>query len=1093
MKEIKRKLASGFLAVAMAVGQVPMLRQEVEATSLTKEEAYLNVLEGVVQSYGISSKEFYEYSSGLAHAEVIDFNKDGVDELLLLYLDGNNFSFILELWEYRDGLAVQLATDNIGSVLRDGGYLHLETRENGTLQLHFMSTATSGGYAHYIDKYWTYSNGTFEAYDMDFYAEFYSEPHTTECVINEEEVSVETFDSIKNTLDMVVDEEMVAGYYSNFPFFDEQTIHLYYELLCQKLDLEEVAKRLPYTGYLEKMNLSSEQALAMAEEIEDFYSSNSYGMWVALFDSGTGVPGMWVLNSHDPGTSEWDFHGKKYDTYLDDYSYYFSSNHDNLWYFWNDTTNRLYTLDKPAYNWVYSLYLNDEGLAYPGGDMSCGGQSTVMCYFDLTGGVNNGISIYSLFLQEDFPNVTNNSVLEQRIVSTAKDYLANYGISGDIKVNLDDFFITFYDADTIGSFGTEGAAVDGCISDGVSVDVSSDTRYSSFRENIDFELNVHAFDTNYTSGNWADGKEVASLLRIYGEKAQNRYNFPEVSQTTDVTYLFGDLGLSGNMVECYEIASQFYYVIMEENGVETAYLIRCVKKNGEVIYEILSQSTDFLTEDQLYEYGNAYLFDSNISLEETQLVNNTTVADFISFYTTALENITGASLNDSGKSQLAQSMQDSISQFSTTFLTVTETVAEINGEQVVSLVANAEELFSGLMSLLESESETLNKDLEQSVQVILRGLDESNWTIYLSPDLKGLLQGNNLQIFLESGKQGLELSSEDLDILLEETGGLFINVQQTDTDQYRISFADSDGNTLEKLSAPVKFYLPTTNSLATVMLDYAQGTENWGGQFHSLTNTIQFSTIHTGTYRIVDNSVAVNDVSPEYLSVIQFMVSKGFFDVDDQGNFNPYGTMTRNDFTKTIVSMFFALDRDLQTTFLDVFEDSPYYAYIASGESREIVAGFDDGYFYGESVMSEEMAFSLIAQTLVDKKSYVYPEDMDFYLNTRTVLGDYSEWSPRGIALCFRDNIVLPTESVSPLADLTRENAAIYLYRLFTLLEERQQVNFSLSEDILEELVDVSTEEEEKSAGTLYVAMTLGVASIAAGAYLRFGQKKKES
>lgn len=849
-------------------------------------------------------------------------------------------------------------------------------------------------------------------------------------------------------------------------FLDKDTA-LYNQLKYASYELDDIKRLLSYTGNLDTMYLSGTQAEAFAAVIEA-YGSN--GCHVGLFDGGGGIPAMMVLENL---TS--DLGPIQYFSVLGEYGSYYGSPFEGdvlqeTLYYWNESTKTVEKKDMTSFftSGVTILALDGQTLLYLGD--SAGGDyvATWSRIYDVHGGDLSLLedSTTYHFGYESKENVLNS--LQERHGASLKIDESHVFSSNNVGYNL-----------TVDSNGVSLA--------------------HTYRSYYDFE-NREDYGALYIGKNldgggcrglWATSDDTVDILRAYAQKVQFRFNFPEFSQNSEVTNLFSDLQLSGTLVECYEIVNQYYYVIMEENGQETAYIIRYIKRNGQVIWEILSQSTEFFTEEQLQEQGNGYLFDSNITLDEAQLEHFTSVTDYVNFFTSALQNIGGASLNDSGKSALTQSMQDSISQFATIILDVKDEVGEIKSEQVSSLVQQAEELISGFMSLLQAENEELNKELEQTVRVVLQGLDEKNWTIYLNPDLINQLDGNNLQIFLASGQQGLEVSAEDLDILLQESGGLFINVQETGIDQYGISFADFEGNSTEKLSAPVKFYFPTTNEFATVMLDYAQGTENWGGQFHSATNMIQFSTIHAGTYRIVDNSVQVNDVSDEYRSMIQFMVSKGFFEVDEYGNFNPNGTITRNDFTKTLVSMFFALDRELTSSFLDVYEDSPYYAYIASGESRAIVAGYDDGYFYGDTVMSEEMAFTLIAQTLVDKKGYVYPEELDFYLNTRTMTGEYNEWAEKGLALTFRDNIVLPSESVTPLAELTRQNAALYLYRLFTLLEERQQVNFSLNEDVLDVLLEISPEEEGGDSLIAYVCVAIGILFLVSGANLLFTKKKK--
>lgn len=227
---------------------------------------------------------------------------------------------------------------------------------------------------------------------------------------------------------------------------------------------------------------------------------------------------------------------------------------------------------------------------------------------------------------------------------------------------------------------------------------------------------------------------------------------------------------------------------MEGNGAEKGYLICAVKENGEIVYKIVHESTEILAQDTLSTEGSHYAYDSNINIEFDEIKKFQTSKDYVSYFTNALQNITGIQLNDQGKSQLALSMQDSIVNFATNVINLVSEegeAGEIRQAEVAPLVEKSNSLYADFLELLRAEQAELNKELEQTVRVVLQGLDEKNWTIYLNPYLIGQLEGNQLQVFLTSG-QGVEISAEDLESLLNQHNGLFINVQETGSDQYAI-------------------------------------------------------------------------------------------------------------------------------------------------------------------------------------------------------------------------------------------------------------------------------------------------------------------
>ncbi len=206
---------------------------------------------------------------------------------------------------------------------------------------------------------------------------------------------------------------------------------------------------------------------------------------------------------------------------------------------------------------------------------------------------------------------------------------------------------------------------------------------------------------------WGEKNCLPQLLAL----SQSRFSFPDFTQDISIISLFDTLNLSGNLIECYQVSENFYYAIMEENGVETGYLICAVKENGQVIYKIVHESTEILPEDTLTTEGNHYTFDSNIQVEFEEIKDFVTEEDYVNYFTTALQNITGITLNDQGKSELALSMQDSIVNFATFVKNLASDTGEIRQEEVAPLVEKSNSLYQDFVTLLREEQAELNKDL----------------------------------------------------------------------------------------------------------------------------------------------------------------------------------------------------------------------------------------------------------------------------------------------------------------------------------------------------------------------------------------------
>jgi hypothetical protein len=225
--------------------------------------------------------------------------------------------------------------------------------------------------------------------------------------------------------------------------------------------------------------------------------------------------------------------------------------------------------------------------------------------------------------------------------------------------------------------------------------------------------------------------------------------------------------------------------------------------------------------------------------------------------------------------------------------------------------------------------------------------------------------------------------------------------------------------------------LPTINYL----IDHSGGSDNWGGQYDKANGAIEFSTRFSGQYEVLENEIIISDIGnlPErQQQAIRFMISKGYFTLNDD-LFQPDKSLTRYDFTKALVGMFFALDRELNTSFSDVTEESPYYDYVASAEKDSIVEGYNDQTFRGDLNISKEQVIALCARTLAEKKGYTYPENLDDYL-TFTDKDEISEWAKADIALAVREGLISGIGSLSPKDDINRGESAEMLYKLFMLL-----------------------------------------------------------
>ena len=277
---------------------------------------------------------------------------------------------------------------------------------------------------------------------------------------------------------------------------------------------------------------------------------------------------------------------------------------------------------------------------------------------------------------------------------------------------------------------------------------------------------------------------------------------------------------------------------------------------------------------------------------------------------------------------------------------------------------------------------------------------------------------------------------------------------------------------------------------STVMASYTGGSDNWGGQYDETAGVLAFETRYSGQYEVMENSVQIADItalSEEAQTAIRFLVSKGYLSLDENGLFNPWQPLTRYDFTRTLVSMFFALDRSLSVSFTDVPEESEYYAYVASAKANGLVQGVTEESFAGEQNLSVEQMLTVTGRTLAERKGYAVPEDAGVYLSVFTDGGAVSEWAREHTALSVREGLKDRGGMLEPQGSITREQAAVALYRLFLRLYEVPPVALDLppeSEEAPDEEKEdgVSESGEEPGNGTVILIASAAGAGVLAGA-----------
>jgi len=381
----------------------------------------------------------------------------------------------------------------------------------------------------------------------------------------------------------------------------------------------------------------------------------------------------------------------------------------------------------------------------------------------------------------------------------------------------------------------------------------------------------------------------------------------------------------------------------------------------------------------------------------------------------------------------------------------------IDGAVVAQKHEEAVSEMNGYITKLNNNGMYLNRDLVNVVTVQVKDINFSEFVEILIDEnnLNQMTNITNLKIVFDNKNEYIALSKESIGNILTNYKEFKIQFKKL-SDAYTIRFLDKGNNIIDKYKVDIKIALPAKHSEQTVYLFMNNTQENWGGQYNASTKAMEFMTKYSGEYNVASPEITISDIDnlSEYeKQAIRFMVVRGYFGLDNN-KFNPSSALTRYDFAESLVRMFFALDNDAKCSFPDV--DKKHYRYVAASQKDNIVQGFADGTFRGKENVTVEQVIALTARTINQKNGYVYPENIDKYLNFTddNVIGD---WAEKEVALAIREGIYSADMKLKFAEDVSRKDAAVMLYRLFMIMnntpEPTEIIEYNVGEQITHETV----------------------------------------
>lgn len=452
-----------------------------------------------------------------------------------------------------------------------------------------------------------------------------------------------------------------------------------------------------------------------------------------------------------------------------------------------------------------------------------------------------------------------------------------------------------------------------------------------------------------------------------------------------------------------------------------------------------------LDAEQIYSLLSPDRQPSNISFDYGKCADFRGIDDYVNYFSSLLPQ--NGEINENGKKEIAKFMEYAVNKSSRSKIKAADNVLNIKPADVSIISQNAVNSMASLQSVCKTKGFSQIRMAKTVPELVCEGLD-LNKPIrceFESSICEKLGQASGIRIML-ADSLGIYVNTAELSHLSENADVFAIEFTKNESD-YSIVFTDKTNEIIDNISVPVWFVVPAAGERSSVIATYDGGTESRGGQFDEQHNTIEFSATRSGNYQVVEEDITINDIDSASFSAnqaIRFLVSKGILETSRGNNFYPENEMTRYDFTKALVSMFYSKDSDAVCSYPDVSEKNRYYPYVATAEQTGMAKPDEDGNFKGDAAVTNEYMLLICGKVLAEKKGYKFPENYVDYLSFSDKT-DISAAAMPYIAVSVQCGLCENNGEFNPKSSVTKEKCAQVLYKTYTLLYDTSPVTTSFS------------------------------------------------
>lgn len=232
------------------------------------------------------------------------------------------------------------------------------------------------------------------------------------------------------------------------------------------------------------------------------------------------------------------------------------------------------------------------------------------------------------------------------------------------------------------------------------------------------------------------------------------------------------------------------------------------------------------------------------------------------------------------------------------------------------------------------------------------------------------------------------------------------------------------------------------------------------------------------TFGAQSNALVVNDIKADNSRApqIKAMLEAGLMTVDANGNFNPTGTIARQDFLSVFLNTcrLQVSDAELMNMFKDVFPYMKTYDEITLAENYGIVFGYPDNTFKPTSPITKSEAISLISNIFI--KNY----NDDSVLNAYSDADKIPAWARYSYVKAAHNGFLPAGGELDPNGYLTREEVASFMtdvfvhinsnFKTFSFGRDKQKIKAMFLQD---EILEVSPKALDNAVSQYNVKMVV--------------------